>query len=193
MSSPLLGRIPAPAKIGLALAAALLAAACSSSSSTPSSSGYGATPAAAASSPAAGAGTVITTRTGSMGQYLTNSSGHALYLWEKDGMDKSACSGACAGAWLPVTATGKVTGSGGVLTSDLGTITRSDGTKQVTYYGHPLYTYVGDTSAGQTSGQGNDGFGARWWLVSPSGKAITSSSGASSTPSSSSGYGGGGY
>jgi predicted lipoprotein with Yx(FWY)xxD motif len=61
------------------------------------------------------------------------------------------------------------------VASDLGTITRSDGTKQVTYDGHPLYYFVGDKGAGQASGQGSDGFGAKWWLVSPAGADVTAS------------------
>jgi predicted lipoprotein with Yx(FWY)xxD motif len=105
---------------------------------------------------------------------LANGSGHAVYLWTKDSTGMSACSGACAGAWPPVTTTGTVTASGGAKSSDLGTITRSDGTKQVTYDGHPLYFFSGDSGPGMASGQGNDGFGAKWWLVSPSGSDVTS-------------------
>jgi hypothetical protein len=99
----------------------------------------------------------------------------------------SACSGACAGAWPPVPASGTVTAGSGVTASDLGTITRSDGTKQVTYDSHPLYYFAGDSAAGQTSGQGSDGFGAKWWLVSPAGAQITSADSASSSGSSSGG------
>jgi predicted lipoprotein with Yx(FWY)xxD motif len=128
-------------------------------------------------------GTVIKTTAGSTGAFLTDSSGHAVYLWVKDGHNMSACSGACAGAWPPVTAKGSVTAGGSVKASDLGTITRSDGTKQVTYDGHPLYYFAGDSSAGQTSGQGSDGFGAKWWLVAPSGAQITSADKASSSGS----------
>jgi hypothetical protein len=73
----------------------------------------------------------------------------------------------------------------------LTTITRSDGTKQVVYAGHPLYYYKLDTAAGQTNGQGSDNFGAMWWLLAPSGQPITSSS--SSSSSSSAGGGGGGW
>ena len=72
-------------------------------------------------------------------------------------------------------ATGTLTATGGAKASDLGTITRSDGTKQVTYDGHPLYYFVGDSAAGQTNGQGSDNFGAKWWLVAPSGAEITAS------------------
>jgi predicted lipoprotein with Yx(FWY)xxD motif len=106
------------------------------------------------------------------------------------------CSGACATAWPPLTATGAPTAGTGVTASDLGTINRSDGTKQVTYAGHPLYYFAGDTAAGQTSGEGSNGFGAPWYLVAPSGQQITSLSAASApaltAPSSSSGSNAGG-
>ena len=85
----------------------------------------------------------------------------------------SDCSGACAAAWPPVPATGTLTATGSAKASDLGTITRSDGTKQVTYDGHPLYYFVGDSSPDQTAGQGSAAFGAKWWLVAPSGAKIT--------------------
>jgi hypothetical protein len=79
------------------------------------------------------------------------------------------------------------------MSADLGTITRSDGKKQVTYKGHPLYYYAADSSPGQTSGQGLNQFGAKWWLVAPSGTAITSSgSGGSSSGGGGSSSGGGG-
>jgi predicted lipoprotein with Yx(FWY)xxD motif len=116
---------------------------------------------------------VITTHAGSAGAFLTNGSGRTVYLWAKDGMNMSACSGACAAAWPPVPATGKLTATGGAKASDLGTITRSGGTKQVTYDGHPLYYFVGDSGPDQTAGQGSDNFGAKWWLVAPSGAKIT--------------------
>jgi hypothetical protein len=78
-----------------------------------------------------------------------------------------------------------VTASDGASSSDIATITRTDGTKQVTYAGHPLYYFAGDSAAGQTKGQGINGFGALWWLVAPSGQEITTSV-SSSAPSSSS-------
>jgi predicted lipoprotein with Yx(FWY)xxD motif len=84
----------------------------------------------------------------------------------------SSCSGACAKVWPPLLSTATPAAAGGVNASDIATITRSNGTKQVTYKGHPLYYYVGDRSAGSTSGQGSDSFGAKWWLVAPSGGAI---------------------
>ena len=96
-----------------------------------------------------------------------------MYLWVKDTGDMSNCSGACAGAWPPVTTTGTATASGSAKASDIGTITRSDGTKQVTYDGHPLYYFSGDSGPGTASGQGSDGFGAKWWLVAPTGSDVT--------------------
>jgi predicted lipoprotein with Yx(FWY)xxD motif len=195
---------------GAAVGVALLAAACSSSSTSAtapaSSSAPASSPAAAAPSsaaPAASGSTVITTATTSAGTFLTDGSGRAVYLWVKDTGDKSACSGACAGAWPPVTTTGAPTAAGSATASDLGTITRSDGSKQVTYDGHPLYYFVGDSGPGSAKGQGSDGFGAKWWLVSPSGTDVTaavteftvSGSGSSpaATPASSSSSGGNGY
>jgi hypothetical protein len=83
--------------------------------------------------------------------------------------------------------------TGRVSAADLGTITRSDGAKQVTYNGHPLYYFAGDPKAGSTTGQGSDSFGAKWWLVSPAGAAIAvtgaSGSGAALASSTSSGSG----
>ena len=161
---------------GSAFGVTLLVAACSTGSSSTAAAGTS-SPAGASSSSAAAGGsgsTVITTVSSSAGTFLANGSGHAVYLWTKDSSGMSACSGACAGAWPPVTTTGTVTASGGAKSSDLGTITRSNGTKQVTYDGHPLYFFSGDSGPGMASGQGNDGFGAKWWLVSPSGSDVTS-------------------
>ena len=175
MIHSLLARMPVPVKLGIPLASALLATACgSAAASSPSAPGSSA-PAAGSSASASTTGTVITTHAGSAGAFLTNGSGRTVYLWAKDGMNMSACSGACAAAWPPVPATGTLTATGGAKASDLGTITRSDGTKQVTYDGHPLYYFVGDSAAGQTNGQGSDNFGAKWWLVAPSGAKITAS------------------
>ena len=201
MGNSLLARMPIPLKLGVPVAAALMAAACSSGGSQPAAGSPAASGPAGSSGPASASttGTVITTRSGSAGSFLTDGTGRAVYLWMKDSMDKSACSGACAGAWPPVPATGKVTASGGATASDLGTITRSDGTKQVTYDGHPLYYFAGDSGPGQTSGQGSDSFGAKWWLVAPAGTKITSAgtasapnAPASSAPASSGGSNAGG-
>lgn len=179
MSKSLLARVPVPVRLGIPVAAAgLLAAACGSAAASPSSS-------SGSHSNAPAAGTTIASHAGSGGTFLTDS-GHTVYLWDADSMNKSNCNGACAGTWPPVMASGKVTAGHGVKPSDLGTIARGGG-KQVTYNGHPLYFYAGDSGPGQTNGQGSDNFGAKWWLVAPSGTAITAAS--SSTGGSSTGGG----
>jgi predicted lipoprotein with Yx(FWY)xxD motif len=185
----LLARMPLPVKLAIPAASALLATACGAAASS--------APAAGSSASASTTGTVITTHAGSAGAFLTSGSGRTVYLWAKDGMNMSACSGACAAAWPPVPAAGTLTAGGGAKASDLGTITRSDGTKQATYDGHPLYYFVGDSGPGQTAGQGSDNFGAKWWLVAPSGAQITTADTASaaaapaaSTPASSNAGGG---
>jgi predicted lipoprotein with Yx(FWY)xxD motif len=121
----------------------------------------------------------------SLGSILVDSSGRTLYLFKADVGDKSACAGACASAWPPLLATGKPTAGTGVTASKLGTITRSDGKRQVTYNGHPLYTFIKDTKPGQTTGQGVTAFGAAWFAMTSAGDqasapASSSSSGASS-------------
>ena len=129
--------------------------------------------------------TVSVANTG-LGKILVDSQGRTLYLFQKDSGTKSACSGACASAWPPLRASGKPTAGGGAKASSLGTAPRSDGKPQVTYNGHPLYGYQGDSKAGDTNGQGINGFGAPWYVLSPSGNAITAAS--SSSGGSSNGY-----
>ena len=170
MGKSFLARVPAPVKLGVPVAAGLLAAACSAGGT---SYGSGSAPASSGTSGGSTTGVVIETHSGSGGTFLTDGSGRAVYLWVKDGMNKSVCTGACAGAWPPVMAKGKVTASGGAKASDLGTISRPGGGKQVTYDGHALYYFAGDSGSGQTSGQGSSSFGAKWWLVAPAGTQIT--------------------
>ena len=163
---------------GLA-AAVLLVTACASSSSSTSS-------APATSAPAAGAtgssGTTLQSRTISGTAVVTNSSGYTLYWFAPDTSTTSKCNGSCAAYWPPLK--GPATEGSGV-TGTLGTITRSDGTTQVTYDGHPLYTYVGDTSPGQNKGNGQNLSGGKWYEVTVSGAAPA----ASTSPSAGGGYG----
>jgi len=182
MSMPLMKRLPMAVKLGVPVAAGLLAAACGTAAGSTAGSTAAGTPASSGST----AATVIESHAGSAAPFLTNSSGRAVYLWAADSMNKSMCSGACAQAWPPVTSMGQVTAAHGAKAADLGTITRSDGTKQVTYLGHPLYYFAGDSGPGQTNGQGSDSFGAKWWLVTPAGAKITAADTAASTGSSSS-------
>lgn len=175
-------RMRASAMVAGALAALLMVSACADS--TPASAPP---PTSSASVPAAaGSGAVISTADGAEGSYLVGPSGNAVYLWLADTSSTSTCSGACAAAWPPVTTNGAPTVSGSASAAELGTTTRADGTEQVTYHGHPLYYYAGDGAPGQTSGQGSNGFGALWWLVDPSGRAITGEDGDNTTPPASS-------
>ena len=173
-----------------ALALALSACASStSSSSTPATSA----PAAGASSPASGSTLSMTTINGTA--VVTNSKGMTLYWFVPDTSTASKCTGSCATYWPPVT--GPVTAGSGV-TGTLGTITRPDGTTQATYDGHPLYTYVGDTAAGQAKGNGLNLSGGLWYEMTVSGaKPATStgsnSGGGTSTSGPGPGTGGGGY
>jgi predicted lipoprotein with Yx(FWY)xxD motif len=100
--------------------------------------------------------------------------GRTLYLFEKDPANQSACSGACAAVWPPLTTKSPPVAGHGAIQSQLGTTHRSGGILQVTYHGHPLYLYVGDSRAGQTTGEGLDQFGAPWWAISAAGQKITS-------------------
>jgi predicted lipoprotein with Yx(FWY)xxD motif len=114
----------------------------------------------------------IAVRAGSLGTYLIGKGGRAIYLWEADSKNESACTGTCAKFWPPVT--GIPTAETGVTATALGSITRSDGKTQVTYDGHPLYYFAGDKTSKTTAGQGSDAFDATWWLVMPTGVALTS-------------------
>jgi predicted lipoprotein with Yx(FWY)xxD motif len=140
--------------------------------------GLGATGYAAAGKPASAAAkhATIKTRSGSLGTFLVDGSGRTLYLFRKDTGRKSTCYGGCAGVWPPVTTRERPEAERRAKASMLSTSRRRNGTKQVLYNGHPLYRYAPDTRAGQTGGQGVNGFGGRWYVVAPSGKAITSSS-----------------
>jgi len=122
---------------------------------------------AVANGPAATAagGSLTTMRIGGV-TVLTNAEGRTLYWFAPDTATRSACYGTCAAYWPPVR--GAATASPGV-TGRLGTITRSDGSAQATYDGHPLYTYAGDTAAGQANGNRLNLNGGLWYEVTPSG------------------------
>jgi predicted lipoprotein with Yx(FWY)xxD motif len=183
-----------PLILGCAAAAVALAAGCGSSgksttattaaapattaaSTTPatSKSAYGAS--GTASSTTANA-VVVSSKHNKLGTILAAGPKHlTVYLFEADKGGQSACSGACAAAWPPVTTGGNPQGSGSVSSAKLGTITRSDGTKQVTYNGHPLYFFEKDGDDGDAYGQGVKAFGADWYVMAPSGNKIDSDGG----------------
>ena len=170
------------ASFGL-VAVALIAAACGSSSTTPKSPGSPAAAGASASATASSSGTALKTATIGGVTVLTSAKGFTLYWFVPDTATKSNCNGACATYWPPVK--GPATAGPGV-TGTLTTITRSDGSMQAAYDGHPLYTYVGDTAPGQAKGNGLNLSGGVW-------HEVTASGGAAPAKSSSSGSGGGGY
>jgi predicted lipoprotein with Yx(FWY)xxD motif len=179
---------------GLA-ALALTVSACGSSGSSSSSTAANTPAAGGSSSAAAAGGSTVTEKTIGSQQVVVDSSGMTLYWFAIDTPTKSNCSGQCATFWPPVK--GPVTAGSGV-TGTLGTITRSDGTKQATYDGHPLYTFVGDKSPGQNTGNGKNLSGGLWWEMTVSGStppagAAACGGGSTATPKATSGGGGYGY
>jgi predicted lipoprotein with Yx(FWY)xxD motif len=139
-----------------------------------STSGGGSKQAASASarSPTNKPSASVAVRKSPLGSILVDSGGRTLYLFEADKGGTSACSGGCASVWPPLMATGAPHGGPGVQAAMLGTISRSGGGRQVSYNGHPLYTYAGDAKAGDTTGQGLDQFGAEWYVVNAHGDKI---------------------
>jgi predicted lipoprotein with Yx(FWY)xxD motif len=116
----------------------------------------------------------VKTGTSSLGRIVVDGKSHTLYLFQKDRHGKSACSGACAQNWPPLLTNGTPKAGTGAKSSLLGTTKRSDGTTQVTYNKHPLYTFVADNGKrGSTKGEGVDAFGARWYVVAAKGTAKT--------------------
>lgn len=174
-----------PGLIAVLGASALLAAGCGSSSkSSSATSAASAYPTAsetstraAAKTPAAGAGVAVTVKHASkLGTILAAGSKKlTVYMFEGDKGASSNCSGACTSVWPPVTTSGSPTASGAASSADLGTIARSDGTTQVTYKGHPLYFFARDKDSGDSYGQGVKGFGADWYVLSPSGTKVDNS------------------
>jgi predicted lipoprotein with Yx(FWY)xxD motif len=125
-------------------------------------------------------GTTITTGDSEFGTMLFDARKQAIYLFDKEtaaATPTPQCYGDCAAAWPPVLTQGTPVAAGAVNAALLGSTTRTDGTTQVTYGGHPLYYYAGDSESKDTYGQGINSFGAKWWLVAPSGSAITGSAG----------------
>lgn len=166
-------------RLSLTLAgAALVAVALAGCSSMPTASG-----ASSASQPAtsgnatpsgnaAPSGKDVATASNSIGTILVDGRGRTAYFFDSDtaGSGKSACTGACATAWPAITTTSATPTMSGV-TGKVGTIPVSGGKFQVTVNGMPIYTYAGDSAAGQTNGQG---FGGTWWVVDAGGKEIKS-------------------
>jgi len=109
---------------------------------------------------------------GKLGTYLEDARGHALYEFKHDKHGKSSCYSPCSTYWPPLLTHGKPVAGHGVSASKLGTVKRKDGSRQVTYSGHPLYAYTGDTKANQTNGEGSTAFGGEWYVMGAKGKAL---------------------
>jgi predicted lipoprotein with Yx(FWY)xxD motif len=163
-----------------ALALGIAAAGCggsSSSSAAPASGtnasgggagGYGYGGGGGGSSSSASAVT-LKAATSPLGTILVDQDGKTLYLFEADSTNKSNCSGGCLSLWPPLMGNGKATAGSGVTAGMIGTAT---GSSQVTYAGHPLYWFSGDTKAGDTNGEGLNDFGGLWYAISPAGTAV---------------------
>jgi predicted lipoprotein with Yx(FWY)xxD motif len=164
-----------------AAAAGLAALAACGSSGSSSSSAPSSAPAGSSSASGAAEATAVGLKTASIGgvTVLTNAKGLTLYSFARDTSTSSACNGACATAWPPQTAPATVK-------SPYATIKRSDGSTQLTFNGHPLYTFTGDTAPGKASGNGVNAFGGLWHEVPASGSAAPAGGSSSSS-------GGGGY
>jgi len=179
---------------GLA-AAALLLAGCGLGGGSPSSSAPPAShPAAAASSPvpavATGAG-AIKELTTTKGMVLTNASGMTLYWFAKDTSTHSMCLLTCKATWPPVIMTATAA-AGTKLPGSFGTIKRPNGQIQLTYEGHPLYTYAGDTAVGMISGNGINAQGGLWWAMTPAGTQLGAAGAAGASASTGTSSSGGG-
>ncbi len=155
-------------------ATALLAAGCGSTNQSTATASPSPSPAAASPSPspAAAQATIAVATNAKLGQILVDGSGMTVYLFVADTGTASTCYTSCAAIWPPVLTTGAPQAGTGAQASLLGTTTRTDGKIEVTYAGHPLYYFVKDKQTGDATGQGINGFGAPWWVLSPSGKAM---------------------
>jgi predicted lipoprotein with Yx(FWY)xxD motif len=157
--------------VASALAAVALGASACDPISTHSSAGGATTTSAAAApaAPAVPAGTVklVAVDSANLGPIVTDADGRTLYRFDKDTNNPSAtnCTGACAVKWPPATVKDTVQ-LNGVDQSLVGTVTRPDGTRQLTLNGWPLYRFSGDSTAGQTNGQG---VGGTWFASTPVG------------------------
>ena len=139
---------------------------------------------AGSSSPSAAAGGIeITVSHTSAGDALAGPDGKTLYVFTADTAETSACTGGCPDAWPPLLGDGSDVAGGGGVSGTFGTITRDDGSKQVTHNGQPLYNYAADQAAGDATGQGTLGK----WFIAPVdettvGPAASSGAQATETP-----------
>ena len=134
------------------------------------------------SQPPVAASSAISVTQTSVGKVLTDANGRALYLFAADQPGISKLSSAGLAVWPALTSATSPKATGGAAARLIGTATGSDGGTQITYNGHPLYYYVGDHSSGQIRGQGLNQFGARWYVLSATGAAITATPNSAAAP-----------
>jgi predicted lipoprotein with Yx(FWY)xxD motif len=120
----------------------------------------------------------------SLGMILVDRRGRTLYEFGHDLKNKSRCSGACASNWPPASSPAKPTVAKGIAKSKLKVIKRANGSRQLSYNGHPLYRFVGDSKAGDTNGENIVAFGGKWDVLSKSGAIVTKAPSSSSSTSS---------
>lgn len=128
-----------------------------------------------------------------LGTVLVDSEGLTVYEFAKDKGTTSSCYGECEENWPPVTTKSAPTAGEGAMSSHLGTTKRKDGTLQVTYAGHPLYTFVQDEGPGEANGNGTEFFGGRWSVLDESGSAVEGSSSGGETEAAEESSRGGSY
>lgn len=162
--------------LAVALVGAGLLAGCGggsgSSSTAPTGAKTAATLPAPKPPPNAEEGTVFVSlgSAAGLGEVLVDSAGHTLYAFSGDGGGTPSCDGACAKAWPPLRdENGEPQPSNGTAAARLGTVTRADGSHQVTYAGHPLYTFAGDKQPGEANGNGQSAFGGTWTALDGNG------------------------
>lgn len=148
----------------LSVAASVLAAAAGCGSDSGSGAAPGPTPTAN--------GDAVSAQTTSLGSILVDGRVRTVYEFANDTSSSSTCTGACASIWLPVKAPASLPASEPGVSGKLGTTTRSDGTRQLTVAGHPVYTFSGDSAPGQTNGQNQVLNGGLWTVVSPAGAPL---------------------
>jgi predicted lipoprotein with Yx(FWY)xxD motif len=161
-----------------------------------SEGGAGGNEKAASSSSEAGGTTLTGAEVSGLGTVLVDSEGFTVYEFSKDRGTTSSCYGECEAEWPPITTKGAPTAGEGAMSSQLGTTKRKDGTLQVTYAGHPIYTFTEDKSPGEANGNGFVAFGGKWSALDEAGSAPqggasgeSEAGGESSESSSSGGYG----
>jgi predicted lipoprotein with Yx(FWY)xxD motif len=192
------GAVRSATAIGAVALVGLVAAACGSS--TPSASAgtttTGVTPAGTTATTGAPSTGPVVAKAVSTAKFdrpiLVSSTGMTLYRFSADTSTSSACTASCTAVWPPVTVPSGTNPTGGLGTSGtFGTISRSDGTLQVTYDGHPLYTFSGDTTAGETNGQNITSDGGTWTVVTVGTASATTKTTTAPTPTTAPSSGGG--